>query len=148
MLWTQNGNEPIYQKKYTTADGKILLINISAKQTGLVVKVVDLSDGHKKTWDAEVNLVWQSLLMLVLLHPNLNGNALSTETFLNRLTCILCDRSHEKKLRCPFQPLPNKGNCGKLYLHEFSSVCSPVRIPLRLQKVYLHYMIDKFQNFL
>ena len=60
MLWTKNGNRQYTTSQYTTLEGKILLINISAKQTGLVVKIVDLSGGLENL-GCQVNLVWQNI---------------------------------------------------------------------------------------
>ena len=59
LLWPdQDNSTTIYQSNMTCEDGTLVLINISSCFLGLAIKAVDLSEGHKKSWDIEFSIPW------------------------------------------------------------------------------------------
>ena len=88
----------IYQARKTFEDGRDVLLSVHAAATGLVLKGVDLTNGHKKTWDIEIEMAWSSLTLFIALDNNLNRTSWEPEEFLDRLLRSFCPQPTDRKL--------------------------------------------------
>ena len=144
LLWPdQDNSTTIYQSNMTCEDGTLVLINISSCFLGLAIKAVDLSEGHKKSWDIEFSIPWHNLLILVFLDPRLNRCALSPDVFVKKLAYVLC---HPVPSRTMSQLIFENGsgeNKSK-YLYGYSKLTHAVRLPISFQK----YMANLYDNHL
>ena len=77
--------EKIHQSRTKFEDGRDVLLSVYTADDGLIIKGVDLTAGHKKTWDVQSKLKWSSLTMFVALDRSLNLTSWEPEEFLERL---------------------------------------------------------------
>ena len=89
--------DALFEEYLVVRDGKRIMVRVEGLDTGLKIKAVDLSNGHRKSWDMSFKLSWYSLTVYTALHPELNHVAFKGESYLKALISTMVDKVPKNK---------------------------------------------------